>query len=148
MTATNHALTGAVIGLTIHNPWVAVPAALLSHVICDMIPHFGIQTDDWIARKAFRRYLVCDALLCIVLVGIIFFSGTPNWLLASVCAFVATSPDLLSISHFRNALTGRPRRSNALQTYLKKIQWFERPIGAVVEVAWAFAAISILRAIL
>ena len=33
MRATNHALTGAIIGLTVQNPWVALPAAFLSHFV-------------------------------------------------------------------------------------------------------------------
>lgn len=148
MTATNHALTGALIGLTVHSPLLALPLALLSHLVCDAIPHFGMPNDGWIAGTAFRRYLICDAILCIVLVSFLALSGTANWLLASLCAFVATSPDLLSIGRFRNARAGRPLTQNALQRFLKKIQWFEKPIGAAVELAWAAGAILLLSVII
>ncbi len=67
MTATNHAVTGAIIGLTVANPVAAVVAALLSHFILDMIPHFG-SDEDFISTMKFRVMLVVDALLCVALV--------------------------------------------------------------------------------
>jgi hypothetical protein len=148
MTATNHALTGAVIGLTIHNPWIAIPVALLSHLICDAIPHFGSSNPNWIATRRFKLYLLVEATVCFLIVLSLFISGTPQWWLAAICAFAAASPDFLSIGTFRSAQNNKPIRRNNLQTFLKRIQWFERPIGAVVEVAWAACAVFIISTIL
>lgn len=147
MTATNHALTGAIIGLTVHNPLIALPAALLSHVVCDAIPHYGGRKAD-IVSKGFVRYLLTDAALCGVLVLVLFFSGSHSWLLAAVCAFVAASPDFLWIRMFRAARQNRPFHRTALEKFLGDIQWFQRPIGAFVEVAWFVGAIALLSAIL
>jgi hypothetical protein len=73
MTATNHAVTGAVIGLLVGGPLIALPAAFLSHFVCDALPHSGNEDDPhWIKRKLFKQLLVLDALACIVLVVIIF----------------------------------------------------------------------------
>lgn len=145
MTATNHALTGALIGLTISNPWLAVPAALLSHVICDMIPHFGMG-EAWIKQKSFRLYLLGDALLCIVLVGLMAITAPAGWLLAVVCAFVATSPDLLWIRKFMLRQQRKPFHETGLERFLVKIQWFEKPSGLIVELAWATGTIVLLSA--
>jgi hypothetical protein len=38
MTATNQVLTGAVLGMVLANPWVALPAAFLSHFVLDSVP--------------------------------------------------------------------------------------------------------------
>jgi hypothetical protein len=147
MTATNHALTGAIIGLAVPNPVLALPMAVVSHLVCDALPHFGLSK-DWVASKAFSIYLVIDAALCGLLVVILFASGTPNWMLASVCAFVAASPDFISIRKFISAHRGRVFRPNSLERFLKKIQWFERPIGAAVEVAWLVAGVIVLSVFL
>lgn len=151
MTATNHALTGAIIGLTISNPAIAIPAAFLSHFVCDALPHFGAnEGEKWLAKRAFVTYLIADATLCIMLVGVMFGSGNPNWFLASVCAFLATSPDLLWIRKFVTALKATEFRPSRLEVFLSKdgIQWFQRPIGWTVEAAWAVACVIILAGIL
>jgi hypothetical protein len=147
MTATNHALTGAIIGLAVHNPWIAIPAAVLSHLICDAIPHFGSDDPNWITTRKFKIYLVVEAFICFLIVLTLALSGAANWLLAAVCAFAAASPDFLSISTFRRANKNEDPRRNALQTFLKKIQWFEHPVGAVVEVVWACSALLIISSV-
>ena len=106
MRAINHALTGAVIGLTVHNPAVALPAALVSHLVCDAIPHHGSAAKDAITSRWFAYSLVIDALLCGALVFVLYLSGTNYWLLASVCAFLAASPDFLSVRKYVASLQG------------------------------------------
>lgn len=143
MTATNHALTGALVGLTVHNPWVALPVAFLSHFVCDMMPHFG-RSSDWLASRTFRYYLLIDGLLCVLLVAILFASGNASWPLASACALLATSPDLLWIREFIASSKGRIFHANGLELLLTKIQWFEKPSGAFVELAWLAGAVTLL----
>jgi hypothetical protein len=147
MTATNHALTGAVIGLVIQNPLAAIPAALLSHLVCDAIPHFG-GIKDWISQNSFVAYLVMEAFVCWLLVLLLFLTHPVDWWLAAVCAFVAASPDFISIRAFVAARRHKKFVPNALERFLKSIQWFERPIGALVEVAWFAAAATILSVFL
>ncbi|OGH07736.1 MAG: hypothetical protein A2W22_03245 [Candidatus Levybacteria bacterium RBG_16_35_11] len=45
MTATSHAIVGTVIAAKIGNPALAVPIALVSHVILDSIPHWDTATN-------------------------------------------------------------------------------------------------------
>lgn len=41
MRAINHTITGATIGALIQNPVIALPIALISHLVLDIIPHSG-----------------------------------------------------------------------------------------------------------
>lgn len=146
MTATNHALTGATIGLLVGNPLIAIPAAFLSHFVCDVIPHFGSQDRSikWIQSKAFKIYLVVDALVCLSLVMLLFASHPAHWLTAAFAAFAAASPDFFWIPRFLAARNGKKHTENAFGRFAGDIQWFQRPVGAGVEVAWLIAGIVIL----
>ncbi|HET7059966.1 MAG TPA: hypothetical protein VFH99_01450 [Candidatus Saccharimonadales bacterium] len=146
MTAINHALTGAVIGLVVGEPLIAIPAALVSHFVCDALPHFGsnLPPMTYLKTKNFRHYIVSDASLCILLVICLAILQPQHWLLASVCAFVATSPDLLWINKYLKMRRGKKWKRNVYEKFAGNIQWFEKPIGAVVEVTWFAAAITLL----
>ena len=61
---------------------------------------------------------------------------------------VAASPDFLSIRRFVAVRRGKRFVYNKLELFLKKIQWFERPIGAIVEVVWFVGAVVLLSAFL
>lgn len=150
MRAINHALTGAIIGLTVGEPLVAVPAALASHYVLDVIPHHGEDGDKlkWLRSGRFESLLVIDALLCLGLVLALAFNHPLNWLLAAVCAFVAAAPDFLSINRYIKAREGKKWTGSWYTVWAGKIQWFERPIGAVVELAWFAGAIVLLAPLL
>lgn len=142
MTATNHALTGAIIGLTIANPAIAVPMAVLSHFVLDMLPHYG--DENRLAQRSFGVYLLIDAALCGLLVLLLAVARPTNWLLAAVCAFTAAAPDFLWIRKFTASRKKLQFHPNRIEKLLHDIQWFQRPIGALVEVAWFFASLTIL----
>lgn len=146
MTATNHALTGALIGLIVVNPYIALPAAVISHFVCDALPHFGVKQDP-AGTNWFKRLLVLEASLCIVLVAILAYSRPHHWAIAALAAFLATSPDFMWINKFRRSQAGikQSARPPILLRFHAAIQWFERPIGAVFEVAWALSAIILLK---
>jgi len=148
MRAINHALTGAIIGLSLPSPLLALPLALASHFVCDAIPHYG-GGKSTVSSKYFTIGLVVDALLCILLVLLLGFSQPAHWLLASSCAFLATAPDLLWIPGYIRVRNKKPFNlgKNWLMRFVSTIQWFERPIGAAVEFAWFIAASSVLFAI-
>src|SRR5437588_210970 len=101
MRATTHALTGAAIGFLIRQPLAAIPLSVASHFVCDALPHFDKDTShkaSWHRSKTFKRALVADTIGCLVLVSYLAFNHPVHWLLAVVCAFMATSPDLLWIN--------------------------------------------------
>jgi len=150
MTAINHALTGSLIGLIIGQPLAAVPLAIGSHFVCDAIPHFGTGLPNKVLLKtdAFRNYLFAEGLLCFLLVCVLAFVRPEHWLLASICAFAAASPDLLSFNGYQKTRRGLNWEAGRYVKFAGGIQWFERPIGAVVEVAWFTGAVILLATFL
>ncbi len=147
MTATNHALTGAIIGLAVGQPLIAVPAAFASHFVCDALPHYGsAKPEKTIKTAGFRNYLITDASLCFLLVLILALTRPEYWLLAAFCAFLAASPDFFWINKYVTIRAGRTWHPNAFSRFAVGIQWFQRPVGAVVEAAWFIAAVAILTA--
>jgi len=145
VTATNHALTGAVIGLVIGQPLIAVPAAVVSHFACDALPHYGrADSEKAIKTNGFRNYLIAEAALCFLIVLVLTLIKPEHWLLAAVCAFLAASPDFLWINKYVTIRSGHSWRPNAFSRFAIGIQWFQKPMGAVFEIAWFTAAIIIL----
>jgi hypothetical protein len=146
MRAINHALTGATIGLVSGEPLFAVPTALVSHFLLDMIPHHGSQSRNpgSLRSSLFRRTLYADALLCTLLVMVLAGRHPLHWLLGAICAFVATAPDLFWYKRYRLALAGKNWRPGWFEKWASDIQWFQRPIGWLVEIAWFAAAIIVV----
>jgi hypothetical protein len=146
MRAINHALTGAIIGFAVSEPIMALPAAVASHYICDAIPHFGagLPNAQELRSKLFRDLLYIDALLCVGLVMILAGLKPMHWPLAVLCAFAAAAPDFLSFNRYVHTLQHRKWRGNAYSNFASSIQWFERPVGAAVEVAWFIGATILL----
>ena len=146
MRAINHALTGASVGIISGKPAVAIPLALVSHYICDIIPHYGAGTSEAeeLNSTIFRKLLVIDVSLCATLVVVLVLFHPQFWFLAAICAFVATSPDLISINRYRFARRGKLSKPNRYVSFAKNIQLFEKPIGAVVEITWFAAMVIIL----
>lgn len=144
MIATNHALTGAIIGLTVAGP-IALPLAFVSHFVLDSIPHYG-DNDKRLKNTSFIMQLLIDAVLCGLLVILLALTGAANWPLAVACAFLAASPDFMWLPRFLRARRGQkePRKKNWIIAFHSWVQWFQRPIGAVVEVVWLVSAVSIL----
>ncbi len=145
MTATNHALTGAIIGLMVGGP-AALPIAFLSHYVMDAIPHFGWpkREQDNLKSKLFRNYLIVEAFFCFLVVLSLFLSQPANWMLAAGCAFLAAMPDMFSYGRYRHIRNGKKHVRNSYERFASRIQWFEKPIGAIVEAAWFISAVLIL----
>lgn len=143
MTAINHALTGAFIGLVVGEPVVALPLAFASHFALDAIPHWGADSDDRkrITSHHFKLQLVVEAALCILVVVVLALTRPRHWLLAAICAFVATSPDLFWLKRYVVIKrTGKYLPSkNWFWHFHDLIQWFGRPSGIVVEAVWLVA---------
>jgi hypothetical protein len=145
MTATNHALTGAIIGVLVVNPLIALPLAFCSHFALDAIPHFGVEHGRF-NTAFFRNMLITDAAACVLLAALITIHQPAHWWSLVLCAFVATSPDLMWIKMYWRSRTGqKPRKlTNPLMLFHSRIQWFQRSSGAAVELAWFVAATTVL----
>ncbi len=141
MTATNHALTGSLIGLMVGSPWLAIPLAVASHFILDAIPHFDVSHKGHNSR-ALTIYLLVDATLVMILLGFLVTLQPASWVAAACGAIAATLPDLMWLPNYFRAHKGRPLSEHKhIVLFHKNIQWFERPIGFAVEVAWTVAMV-------
>jgi hypothetical protein len=130
MTGLNHVLTGAAIGMGLQNPWLVAPAALVSHFILDSIPHFDHEAYRYGSRY-FARIMASDAVLsiCSVLALAVLL---PHVAIAIIIGAVfAVLPDSFWLYYYRK---GRPQ--TWFFRFHTKIQWFERPIGALVEASY------------
>ena len=59
MLATNHVLSGALIGALVRRPMLAFGAGVASHFVLDSVPHWG----KWESRSRFLRVAVPDGLV-------------------------------------------------------------------------------------
>ena len=150
MTALNHMATGAIIAVTIKVSLVAIPLALLSHYVCDIIPHFGIYEHDRVKRNGHWLFKLITILN---LIGIpVLFILIPthtevmvSWLTLSACMLAAIFPDIvwvpLYVSEVRHKQEKPLGKFNQLH---QTIQWYEQPLGLTVEVVWFLAAMFVL----
>lgn len=146
MMATNHVLTGSLIAASIQNPWIALPLALASHFVLDGIPHFGSSNIKY-ESSFFKRLLYSDMFLAaLVLIGLLLL--WPDHALVIVAGGVlGASPDLMWVSKYLAALRHKkPATPGIIRRFHSSIQWFERPIGTVVEVAWFVAMLLLINA--
>lgn len=100
MTATGHALVATLIAAKFANPYIAIPLAFISHIPCDILPHWDSGTHY--KKKTKKRLFyeaATDVLISLVIsitVYTYFFHGTDiPLLLGSV--FAAQLLDWLSI---------------------------------------------------
>lgn len=63
MTATGHAVIGTVIAAKIGNPALAIPIAVASHIVADMVPHWDPATNS---RKKGDTRLFTDSAIDVV----------------------------------------------------------------------------------
>lgn len=95
MTATSHALIGSSLATLITNPFLGIPAAIVSHFIADLIPHWDAGTNH--KKKSIMRLRLeatADVLLGFGLSYIIFINQVdPIYLLTMIIS--AQLPDWL-----------------------------------------------------
>lgn len=138
MTATNHVLTGAIIGSRVQPFWLALPLALLSHFILDSLPHYG--SHDHIS-KAYKIKLYSDMTMAAVVLLAIFITKLPHWPVVAASGIIAASPDLMWLPRWLKELRKEPvPPMNRLAKFHWLIQWGESPYGWPIEIIWTCAA--------
>lgn len=138
MTATNHALTGAVIALVVKKPELAIPLAFLSHFAVDVIPHFEARE---LPPKFSKAFIFGDAIVAgnlAILLAVLLRNSLSIWII-SACMFAAVSPDLMwGWRYYRikdlDKVFSEPM--SWLSRLHLKIQLSETLAGIIVEVAW------------
>jgi len=79
MTATGHAIIGTLIAAKIGNPVLAIPIAIVSHVVIDTVPHWDTATNR--KNKSFKKLFwqsFLDVILGFILSYLIVFSLFPK----------------------------------------------------------------------
>lgn len=150
MTATNHALTGAVIALAVKQPVLAVPLAFVSHFILDAIPHFGIHEDDHAKRNShwlFRTVISIDTVLAITMLITIplLASDIISWWVILLGMLAGIAPDSIWIYRFIRSMRNKlVRPYGRVAKFHQNIQWSEKPWGLSVEVVWMVASLVVI----
>lgn len=148
MTATNHALTGALIGLSISQPVLALPIAFISHFVCDALPHFGLASYEERTKKTktFHKILYVDAAILSIIIGILLWAGA-GWVAMS-CLVLAGSPDFVWAYRyiFKEDFGKKPfPPMNILSRFHSRIQWSQTLIpGFYIELVYGLIAIGLI----
>ncbi len=103
MTATSHALIGTIIAAKFSNPALAIPIALASHVVADMIPHW----DESVGKKDKNHNRLFFETFGDVILGfalsytlITFFFPKTDLAYAFIMIIVAQLPDWLTAPYY------------------------------------------------
>jgi hypothetical protein len=153
MTATNHALTGAVVALVLKNPLLAIPVAFAAHFVMDAIPHFGISEPDVFTRnssKRFRTILIVDCILAALLLIFVPILLAPqiSWWITAFSMVACMSPDLVWGYHFYHETRHKIiKKKRLFSVFHHKIQWSETLNGIYIEAAWFFGMSVLIVAI-
>ncbi len=130
MTALNHALTGAAIGMAVQQPLLVIPLAFVSHFVLDIVPHFEQKNYTFGTKSTIITHVVDGLLTLSALVFLGFFA--PHLMFPAVLgAIFAMLPDAFWLHYYTH---GRPQYW--FYRFHQKIQWFERPQGMLVEVSY------------
>lgn len=140
MRAINHTVTGAAVGAVIGNPWIALPAALLSHLVLDIIPHSGGDKGGH-TTKFFKITLLIDAALSAGFLLAVYVLQPADWPLIIACGMLGAAPDLLWFPYWVLELKGQKRQLDPVGRFLSWIQWSETPKGYYIEAVWLVGAL-------
>jgi len=140
----SHAVTGAVIGQKIGNPFLISILALASHFILDWIPHWSYNVPKNLYPREIIKILP-DLITSIIVYLIFIFSFPQQWLLITLGVTFAILPDLLIITHHIPGLKNIFKKFNSLHG---KIQVHdEKILGLLTQAIYIGLLIIILLAI-
>jgi hypothetical protein len=142
MTTSNHIYAGAIIALTVKDPAVALPLALLSHFVLDALPHYGHENYTEALKHRLTYVMESVNLIGIpLLVYLLWGQSVWVWL----AAIVALSPDLAWVYRYtRYERRGRLPRDGLLTRFHKGIQRYEVHWGIYVEYMFFILFVCVL----
>lgn len=127
----NHVLAGSIVAVILPAPLVPL-AAFASHFLLDLTPHFGNSDRVYPYTRAFKIWLIVDALLCFAALGFAVWLFPDKWLIICVGAFFGALPDFLWLLYHRGS-----RLMDKFLRWAEWIQWGERPYGWLFDAAYA-----------
>jgi hypothetical protein len=142
MTVTNHMMTGALIAMAVHKPILAIPLALVSHFVTDMLPHYGygkLPFDERDSQKHFLLKQTLDTYFAVILLWLVPYltRNVQTPLVTTWCMLMAFVPDVIwPYQYVMAKRRGTYPPLNWYTRFHKAIQWCERPWGIYVELVW------------
>lgn len=131
----NHALAGGLIGKLL--PWpIAIPAAIVSHFLLDMLPHYGISAHKRDHSKFWKIFFITDFFAALSLA---FWAIGNQYYLIYICGQLAVLPDFVWVAHvirkrsfnFTMVKSRYEKWHIAIQKYeFSKGLWIELPLAA------------------
>jgi hypothetical protein len=148
MSIANHSLVGALIALTVKQPVLALPLALLSHYVLDTLPHFGYAGQGYNEALKHPLTYIEQPFSWAAFVLLVVTLRDQGWLVYAAAA-VAVSPDLMwPYRYFFFERVGKKPPGGGLTNFHRHIQWCERSWGVGVEIVFFGVFFSILLRLL
>lgn len=147
MTGINHAAVGGLLAVALPLP-IAIPAALASHFILDMLPHYGIPQERRDKSVFWRFFGTADFLAVIVFLAFVVLVVWQRWDIF-ICALVAVSPDLVWVARIiRTRSFNLSKNETRFTRWHARIQRLERPWGVFVEIPLAVGLVALLASMI
>lgn len=149
MTATAHALVGATLAAAFPNPLIAIPLALASHIVCDLVPHWDSGTAYEKKRKTISRLFyesvfdVSLGFLAVVLLVLYVFPQT-NMLYALFMAVCAQWLDWIAMPYIVFKWKFPPFTWTYHLSFHTNTM-LDKPWGVVTQVVFVFALIVFVK---
>jgi hypothetical protein len=138
MTGLNHAATGALVAAAINRPLLALPAALTSHFLIDMIPHWDYKVPGGVNGR--KIAMAMDLFLCFLLLLVLSLSVDATLWLIAAGGLLGILPDAMWLRFFmsgRPSISGNPKSMvNRVRKFHFLIQGSESQKGLFIEAAW------------
>lgn len=141
MTVANHILTGVGISMVVRQPALATVFALMSHIVLDVLPHYG---QDVFERM--QKVYIADAIVSVLIaVAVLLLIHDPATPVLMACMFAAYIPDIVWIRYFFTEWRlGQQVPHGWFARIHHGIQWGERPWGMLVEVPYALVVLGFI----
>lgn len=133
MLATNHGLTGMVIGAYLPLP-LAIPVVFASHFVLDALPHYGIDNKKRNGSDTYRLVVLCDTVVALAFAAALI--PLHKWNM-EITGWVSYSPDALWVAYyFKHGKNLQIVPRNAFLRFHQNIQKLERPWGIIVDAVY------------
>lgn len=128
MLATNHALSGALIGAVLPLP-IAIPVAFASHFVLDALPHYGILPEHRNTSTRYKLIVFSDTFIALSIAAVA--AVLQKWNM-EITGWVAYSPDALWVAwYFAHGRDLHLKPNNAFMRFHISIQRYEREWGII-----------------
>lgn len=147
MTATSHAAIGVTIAALIPDPVIGLPVSFLSHILCDMTPHWDAGTH--MKKKSTMQLTlesIIDVLLSIIvtLFMLIYIFPRLNMTYGLFSAFISQLLDWLTVPYLFLNMKFAP--FSWVAAFQRKINIrLDKPWGIITQVTVVFVCILIAK---